>query len=84
MSQYINCFSFTYIVIHPENEILLKRNFIYFSGYLYLHIFVFSVLSQHVIEPTMGKNMLDIALISQKECIDNGKILKPLGCRVHK
>ena len=81
--QYMSCFSFTYIVIHSENEMYLKKNCKYFPVYLYLNTFVFRVLSQHVLEPTMGKNVIDIALTSQKECIDNGKIRMPLGCIVH-
>ena len=42
-----------------------------------------SFLSQHVLEPTKGKNVLDIVLSSQKECVDNVKICEPLGCSDH-
>ena len=44
MSQYMSCFSFTYIVIHPENEKYLK----YFPMYLYLKVFVFQSLKCRV------------------------------------
>ena len=37
MSQYMSCFSFTYTVIHNENEKYLK----YFPMHLYLNTFVF-------------------------------------------
>ena len=40
-------------------------------------------LSQHVLEPTRGKNVLDIVLSSQKEFVDNVKICEPLGCSDH-
>ena len=33
--------------------------------------------------PTRGKNVLDIVLSSQKECVDNVKICEPLGCSDH-
>ena len=33
-----------------------------------------SFLSQHVLEPTRGDNVLDIVLSSQKELVDNVKI----------
>ena len=39
-----------------------------------------SFLTQHVLEPTRGENVLDIVLSSQKECVDNVKICEPLGC----
>ena len=38
-----------------------------------------SFLTQHVLEPTRGENVLDIVLSSQKEVVDNVKILEPLG-----
>ena len=38
-----------------------------------------SFLTQHVLEPTRGENVLDIVLSSQKELVDNVKILEPLG-----
>ena len=36
-------------------------------------------LTQHVLEPTRGENVLDIVLSSQKELVDNVKIHEPLG-----
>ena len=42
-----------------------------------------SFLSQHVLEPTRGKNVLDIVLTSQKEFVDNVDICEPLGCIDH-
>ena len=43
------------------------------------HQFLFliqdSFLTQHVIEPTMGQNVLDIVLSSQKELVDNVKYM---------
>ena len=38
-----------------------------------------SFLSQHVLEPTRGGNMLDTALSSQHELVNNVKIHEPLG-----
>ena len=38
-----------------------------------------SFLTQHVLEPTRGDNVLDIVLSSQKELVDNLKIHEPLG-----
>ena len=38
-----------------------------------------SFLTQHVLEPTRGENVLDIVLSSQKELVDNVKIFEPLG-----
>ena len=37
-----------------------------------------SFLTQHMLEPTRGKNVLDIVLSSQKELVDNVKIHEPL------
>ena len=37
-----------------------------------------SFLTQHVLEPTRGENVLDIVLSSQKELVDNVKIFEPL------
>ena len=42
-----------------------------------------SFLTQHVLEPTRGENVLDIVLSSQKEFIDNVRICEPLGCSDH-
>ena len=36
-----------------------------------------------MLEPTRGKNVLDIVLSSQKEFVDNVKICEPLGCSDH-
>ena len=38
-----------------------------------------SFLTQHVLEPTRGDNVLDIFLSSQNELVDNVKIHEPLG-----
>ena len=40
-----------------------------------------SFLTQRVLEPTRGENVLDIVLSSQKEFVDKVKIYEPLGCR---
>ena len=42
-----------------------------------------SFLSQHVLEPTRGENVLDLFLSSQNELVDNVKIHKPLGNSDH-
>ena len=42
-----------------------------------------SFLTQHVLVPTRGKNVLDIVLSSQKVLVDNVKILEPLGNSDH-
>ena len=51
------------------------------------HQFLFliqgSFLTQHVLEPTRGENVLDIVLSSQKELVDNVKIHEPLGNSDH-
>ena len=36
-----------------------------------------SFLTQHVLEPTRGENVLDIVLSSEKEVMDHVKILEP-------
>ena len=36
-------------------------------------------LTQHVLEPTRGGNVLDLMLSSQNEFIDNVKVHEPLG-----
>ena len=38
-----------------------------------------SFLTQHVLEPTKGENVLDLVLSSQKEIVDTVKIHEPLG-----
>ena len=38
-----------------------------------------SCLTQHVLEPTRGENVLCIGLSSQKELLDNAKTHEPLG-----
>ena len=40
-------------------------------------------LTQHVLEPTRGENVLYIVLSSQKELVDNVKIFEPLGNSDH-
>ena len=42
-----------------------------------------SFLTQPVLEPTVGDNVLDIVLSSQKELVDNVKIHDPLGNSDH-
>ena len=42
-----------------------------------------SFLTQHVLEPTRGENVLDIVSSSQKELVDNVKIHEPLGNSDH-
>ena len=42
-----------------------------------------SFLTQHVLEPTRGQNVLHIVLSSQKELVDNVKIFEPLGNSDH-
>ena len=42
-----------------------------------------SILTQHVLEPTRGDNVLDIVLSSQKELVDNAKMHQPLGNSDH-
>ena len=42
-----------------------------------------SFLTQHVLEPTRGDNVLDIVLSAQKELVDNVKIHEPLGNSDH-
>ena len=42
-----------------------------------------SFLTQHELEPTRGENVLDIVLSSQKELVDNVKIVEPLGNNDH-
>ena len=49
----------------------------------FLNLVQDSFLTQHVLEPTRGENILDIVLSSQKEFIDNVRICEPLGCSDH-
>ena len=42
-----------------------------------------SFLTQHVLEPTRGDNVLDIVLTSQKELVDSVIIQEPLGNSDH-
>ena len=49
----------------------------------FLNLVQDSFLTQHVLEPTRGENVLDIVLSSQKEFIDNVRICEPLGCSDH-
>ena len=49
----------------------------------FLNLVQDSFLTQHVLEPTRGENVLDIVLSSRKEFIDNVRICEPLGCSDH-
>ena len=49
----------------------------------FLNLVQDSFLTQHVLEPTRGENVLDIILSSQKEFVDNVKICDPLGYSDH-
>ena len=40
-------------------------------------------LTQHVLEPTRGGNVLDLVFFSQNELVDNVKICEPLGSSDH-
>ena len=40
-------------------------------------------LTQHVSEPTRGDNILDLILSTQKEMIDNVRVIEPLGKSDH-
>ena len=40
-------------------------------------------LTQHVSEPTRGDNILDLILSTQKEMIDNVRVVEPLGKSDH-
>ena len=40
-------------------------------------------LTQHVLEPTRGDNVLDLILSSNKELVDNVTIVEPLGTSDH-
>ena len=42
-----------------------------------------SFLTQHVLEPTRGENVLDIVSSSQNELVDNVKTQQPLGNSDH-
>ena len=42
-----------------------------------------SFLTQHVLEPTRGENVLYIVFSSQKELVDNVKLYEPLGNSEH-
>ena len=46
----------------------------------FLNLVQDSFLSQNVLEPPRGKNVMDIVLSSQKVFVDNVKICEPLGC----
>ena len=49
----------------------------------FLFLIQVSFLTQHVLEPTRGKNLLYIVLSSQQELVDNVKIHEPLGNSDH-
>ena len=40
-------------------------------------------LTQHVLDPTRGGNVLDLVFSSQNELVDNVKICEPLGSSDH-
>ena len=40
-------------------------------------------ITQHVLEPTRGDNVLDLILSSNKELVDNVTVLEPLGTSDH-
>ena len=42
-----------------------------------------SFLTQHMLEPTRGENVLDLVLSSQNELVDNVKIHQPMGNSDH-
>ena len=54
-----------------------------FEDQQFLFLIQDSFLTQHVLEPTRGENVLDIVLSSQKELVDNVKIFEPLGNSDH-
>ena len=49
----------------------------------FLLLIQYSFLTQHVLEPTRGENVLDLVLSSQNELVDNVKIHEPLGNSDH-
>ena len=49
----------------------------------FLNLIQDSFLTQHVLEPTRGENVLDIVLSSQKEFIDNVRMCEPLESSDH-
>ena len=53
------------------------------EGQQFLFLIQDSFLTQHVLEPTRGGNVLDIVLSSQNELVDNVKIHEPLGNSDH-
>ena len=53
------------------------------EDHIFFNLVQDSFLTQHVLEPTRGENILDIVLSSQKEFIDNVRICEPLGCSDH-
>ena len=73
MSQYMSCFSFTYIVIHPENEkkvfeilsCVFVLKYICIDKYLYLKpsrvfVFIFKYISMYLTPYLMGIYTVDI------------------------
>ena len=46
---------------------------------LFIFLIQDSFLTEHLLEPTRGENVLDIVLSSQNELVDNVKIHEPLG-----
>ena len=49
----------------------------------FLNLVQDSFLTQRVLEPTRGEDVMDTVLSSQKEFVDNVKISEPLGCSDH-
>ena len=49
----------------------------------FLLLIQYSFLTQDVLEPTRGENVLDLALSSQNELVGNVKIHEPLGNSDH-
>ena len=64
----------------------IQRNFLESTGgedQQFLCLIHDSFLTQNVLEPTRGENLLDLVLSSQKELADNVKIHEPLGNSDH-
>ena len=64
----------------------IQRIFLQSTGredHRFLNLVQDCFLTQHVLEPTRGENVLDIVLSAQNECVDNVKICEPLGCSDH-
>ena len=53
------------------------------DGKAFLMLVQYCFLTQHVSEPTRGDNILDLILSTQKEMIDNVRVVEPLGKSDH-